>query len=41
MLEAAWRDAEEIAGIADNMFIPAETEAQLEAMRRQVKQSSG
>ncbi len=41
VLEAAWREAEEIAGIADNMFVPAETEAQLEAMRRQVKQSSG
>ena len=35
VLEAAWREAEEIAGIADNMFIPEETEAQLEAMRRQ------
>ncbi len=41
VLEAAWREAEEIAGIADNMFVPAETEAQLEAMRRQAKQSSG
>jgi hypothetical protein len=25
-LEAAWRDAEEIANIADNMFVPQETE---------------
>ncbi len=40
VLEAAWREAEEIAGIADNMFIPEETEAQLEAMRRQANQSS-
>jgi hypothetical protein len=38
VLEAAWREAEEIASIADNMFVPEETEAQLEAMRRQVKQ---
>ena len=35
VLEAAWREAEEIAGIADNMFVPEEMEAQLEAMRRQ------
>ncbi len=41
VLEAAWREAEEIASIADNMFVPEETEAQLEALRRQVKQSSG
>ena len=37
VLEAAWRAAEEIAGIADNMFVPEETEAQLEAMRQQVR----
>ncbi len=40
VLEAAWREAEEIANIADNMFVPEETEAQLEAMRRETKQSS-
>ena len=39
LLEVAWREAEEIAGIADNMFVPEETEAQLEAMRRRAKQS--
>ncbi len=40
VLDAAWREAEEIAGIADNMFIPEETEAQLEAMRRQRSKGS-
>ena len=40
VLEAAWREAEEIASIADNMFIPQETEAQLEAMRREAQRSS-
>lgn len=40
LLEAAWREAEEIAGIADNMFVPEETEAQLEAMRRQLSKRS-
>jgi len=40
VLEAAWREAEEIAGIADNMFVPEETEAQLEAMRRQGSKGS-
>jgi len=41
LLETAWREAEEIANIADNMFVPEEAEAQLEAMRREAKQSSG
>jgi hypothetical protein len=40
VLEAAWREAEEIANIADNMFVPDETVAQLEEMRRQVERSS-
>ena len=40
VLEAAWREAEEIAGIADNMFVPEEMEAQLEAMRRQGSKGS-
>ena len=40
VLEAVWREAEEIAGIADNMFVPEETEAQLEAMRRQRSEGS-
>ena len=35
ILETAWREAEEIATIADNMFVPEETKAQLEAMRRE------
>jgi hypothetical protein len=33
LLEAAWRDAEEIAKIADDMFLPASTDADLEALR--------
>ncbi len=37
ILEAVWREAEEIASIAVNMFVPEETDAQLEAMRRQVR----
>jgi hypothetical protein len=41
LLETAWREAEEIANIADNMFVPEETEAQLDAMRREAKQSAG
>lgn len=33
-LEAAWREAEEIAHIADNLFIVPSVEEQFEAMRR-------
>lgn len=33
LLEQAWREAEEIAKIADDMFTPAEIEARLEALR--------
>jgi hypothetical protein len=33
-LELAWREAEEIAAIADDMFVPAEHEAFIEAHRR-------
>jgi hypothetical protein len=33
-LEAAWREAEEIANIADNMFVPRETEEFIEQHRR-------
>jgi hypothetical protein len=34
LLEQAWRDAEEIAQIADNLFTPAQIEARLERLRR-------
>jgi hypothetical protein len=33
VLEAAWREAEEIADIADNMFLPQEVEQQLEKLK--------
>ena len=33
VLEAAWRDAEEIAGIADNLLLPASVEADLERLK--------
>jgi hypothetical protein len=35
VLEEAWRDAEEIAAIADDMFLPDGTEGRLAALRRQ------
>ncbi|MES3033538.1 MAG: hypothetical protein V4813_06025 [Gemmatimonadota bacterium] len=34
MLEAAWREAEEIAHIADTMFVPDAIEGRLETLRR-------
>jgi hypothetical protein len=34
LLEMAWRDAEEIASIADNLCLPEETEARLETLKR-------
>ena len=34
MLEEAWRDAEEIAGISDNLFLPSELSADLEELKR-------
>jgi hypothetical protein len=34
LLEAAWRDAEEIAGIADDMFLPASVDADLARLKR-------
>lgn len=34
VLEEAWREAEEIAGISDNLFLPAEISTQLEKMQR-------
>jgi hypothetical protein len=33
-LEQRWREAEEIANIADSLLIPAETEARFEALRQ-------
>ena len=36
-LEAAWREAEEIANIADNMFVLPSVEVQFEAMRQRVR----
>ncbi|MEA3247231.1 MAG: hypothetical protein U9Q74_13850 [Gemmatimonadota bacterium] len=33
-LEAAWREAEEIAAIADNLFVPESVEEKLQALRK-------
>jgi hypothetical protein len=33
-LEARWREAEEIAGISDNLLLPADIETELERLRR-------
>ena len=35
ILEEAWRDAEEIAGIADDMFLPASVDEELARLKRQ------
>jgi hypothetical protein len=35
LLEAAWRDAEEIAAIADDMFLPASVDAELARLKRE------
>jgi len=32
-LEARWREAEEIAGISDNLLLPAEIDAEIERLR--------
>ena len=34
LLEAAWRDAEEIAAIADDMFLPASVDERLARLRK-------
>jgi hypothetical protein len=34
VLEAAWAEAEEIAGISDNMLLPATVESRLEELKR-------
>jgi hypothetical protein len=39
LLEEAWREAEEIAAIADNMFLPDGTDERLETLRRRVPDS--
>ena len=39
-LEAQWREAEEIARIADGLFVQPSVEAQLEEMRRRVPQGA-
>jgi len=41
VLEEAWRDAEEIASIADNMFVPPETEAHLAELRHRASRTEG
>jgi hypothetical protein len=33
-LERAWREAEAIAHVADNLLVPASVDAQLEEMRK-------
>ena len=35
-LEQAWRDAEEIAAIADDMFLPEGVRTRLDALRRTI-----
>lgn len=35
LLEDAWREAEEIAGISDNLFLPEEISTQLDELKRQ------
>jgi hypothetical protein len=35
-LERAWREAEEIAGIADSLLVPEDVDASMDKMRRQV-----
>lgn len=37
LLEQAWRDAEEIAGISDNLFLPSEISTRLTELKRDVK----
>ena len=37
LLESAWREAEEIAAIADGLFLPKETEDRLDALKREVR----
>jgi hypothetical protein len=39
LLEAAWRDAEEIAGIADDMFLPASVDEELKRLKDRSRDS--
>jgi hypothetical protein len=39
LLEAAWRDAEEIAGISDDMFLPKGVQSTFDRLRGQVGRS--
>jgi hypothetical protein len=41
LLEAAWREAEEIAGIADKLLVPDEVEGQLERLKGRRKVDAG
>jgi hypothetical protein len=41
MLEDAWRQAEEIAGIADNLLVPDQVERKLRGMSRDVRREKG
>ena len=34
LLQAAWRQAEEVANIADDMFLPEGTDAKLEELKK-------
>ena len=34
LLEAAWKEAEEVAQIADDMFLPTSTNARLEELKQ-------
>ena len=37
LLESAWREAEEIASIADGLLLPAETDDRYEALKREAR----
>ena len=37
LLESAWRDAEEIAAIADGLLLPDETGDQLDTLKREAR----
>ena len=41
LLESAWREAEQIAAIADRLTVPAAVEAEIARMRREAHPSSG
>jgi hypothetical protein len=37
ILEAAWKEAEEIAGISDDLFLPSEISTRLDELKRDAK----